>query len=54
MCVPAVENFTQVEYVDNASVSVLWSGPDVMYFLEIDVDPLTGMTRTLFNKCVCT
>ena len=50
MCVPGVDDFTQVEYVDSASVSVLWSGPDVMYFLETDVDPLTGMI--LFGYCI--
>ena len=40
VCVP---DFTQVEYVNDASVSVLWSGPDVLYNLETDVDPLTGI-----------
>ena len=43
VCVPGVNDFVQVEYVNNASVSVLWSGPGVMYSLETDVDPLTGM-----------
>ena len=52
MCVPGVNDFVQVEYVNNASVSVLWSGPDVMYSLENDVDPLTGMICTLHNN-VC-
>ena len=42
MCVPGVNDFVQVEYVNDASVSVLWSGPDVTYYLEPDVDPLTG------------
>ena len=49
VCVPGVNDFVQVEYVNNASVSVLWSGPDVMYNLESDVDPLTGMIRALHN-----
>ena len=43
VCVPGVDDFTQVTYVNDASVSVLWSGPDVMYSLETDVDPLTGI-----------
>ena len=52
VCVSAVDDFTQVEYVDNASVRVLWSGPDVMYNLETDVDPLNGMTCILLIKCM--
>ena len=52
MCVPGVNDFVQVEYVNNASVNVLWSGPDVTYNLETDVDPLTGTIYTLHNK-VC-
>ena len=43
VCVPGVNDFVQVEYVNNASVSVLWSGPGVIYYLETEVDPLTGM-----------
>ena len=54
LCVPRVDDFTQVTYINDASMSVLWTGPDIVYNLETDVDPLTGMTRTLFNKCVCT
>ena len=53
VCVPGVNDFVQVEYVNNASVSVLWSGPDVTYYLETDVDPLTGTICTLHNN-VCT
>ena len=34
MCVPRVNDFEEVEYVDNARVSVLWTGPNVMYNLE--------------------
>ena len=47
MCVPAVDDFTQVEYVDDASVSVLWSGSGVTYYLETEVDLLTG------TICIC-
>ena len=43
VCMPGVNDFTQVEYVNNASVSVLWTGPNVMYYLETDVDALTSM-----------
>ena len=43
VCVPGVNDFVQVEYVNNASASVLWSGPDVLYSLETETDPLTGM-----------
>ena len=50
VCVLGIDDFTQVEYVDNASVNVLWSGPDVMYSLETDVDPLNGMVCTLHNN----
>ena len=50
VCVSGVNDFVQVEYVNNASVSVLWSGPDVMYSLETDVDPLTGMICTFHNN----
>ena len=50
VCIPGMNDFVQVGYVNNASVSVLWSGPDVMYNLETDVDPLTGMICTLHNN----
>ena len=53
VCVPAVDDFIQVTYVNDASVSVLWSGLDVKYNLETDVDPLTGMICTL-RKCIYT
>ena len=43
VCVPGVNDFVQVEYVNNASVSVVWSGPDVTYSLETEADPPTGM-----------
>ena len=52
VCIPGVNDFVQVEYVNNASVRVLWSGPDVTYYLETDVEPLTGMICTLHNN-VC-
>ena len=44
MCIARVDDFTQVDYVNNASVSVLWTGPNVKYYLESDheVIPLTG------------
>ena len=50
VCMPGVNDFTQVEYVNDSSVSVLWTGPNVMYYLETDVDPLTGM---IYIHCNC-
>ena len=43
MCIAGVDDFIQVDYVNNASVSVLWTGPNVMYYLESEVEPLTCM-----------
>ena len=43
VCMAGVDDFTQVDYVNNASVSVLWTGPNVMYYLESDADPLICM-----------
>ena len=52
VCVLKVNDFTQVTYND-ASVSVLWNGPNVMYSLETDVDPLTGiLVHYLINVCM--
>ena len=51
MCVPRVNDFEEVEYVDNATVSVLWTGPNVMYNLETIVDPLTGKIYLLYYVC---
>ena len=51
VCLPAVDDFTQVEYVDNASVSVLWTGSDVMYYLETEVDLLIGMICICIYRC---
>ena len=48
MCVPKVNDFEEIEYVDNANVSVLWTGPNVMYNLETIVDPLTGKIYLLY------
>ena len=50
MCVPRVNGFGQVEYVNSASVSVLWSGPDVTYYLETEADPLTGIICIFHNN----
>ena len=53
MCVLGENDFTQVTYVNNASVSVLWNGPNVMYSLETDADPLTGiLVHYLINVCI--
>ena len=45
VCVPRENDFKEVEYVDNACVSVLWTGPNVTYNLETEVDPLTGIMQ---------
>ena len=50
VCVPGVNSFVQVEYDNSASVSVLWSGPDVIYYLETEADPLTGMICIFHNN----
>ena len=47
VCVLGERDFTQVDYMKDASVSVLWSGPDIMYSLETGIDPLNGITCTL-------
>ena len=49
VCMPGVNDFTQVEYVNDSSVSVLWTGPDVTYYLETAMDPLTGMYFYMFS-----
>ena len=46
MCVLR-DDFKELVYLDNANLSVLWTGPDVMYNLETAVDPLTGKIYTL-------
>ena len=43
LCVPGVNDFMSVSYVNDSSVSVLWMGPDVMYYLETEIVPVTGM-----------
>ena len=47
MCILETDDFEQVEYVNDASVSVVWTGPNVMYNLENEVDPLTGNIHAL-------
>ena len=44
VCITGENDFVQlqIEYVNNASVSVLWTGPNVMYFMEAEVDSLIG------------
>ena len=50
VCVPEVNDFEEIEYVNNASVSVLWTGPNVMYNLEMEIDPLTG--KVYIYNCI--
>ena len=42
VCITQENDFVQVEYVNDTSVSVLWTGPNVTYFMEAEVDSLTG------------
>ena len=42
VCVPVASDFSGVDYVSNASVIIRWTGPDVVYDLETDVDRLNG------------
>ena len=54
MCIAGVDDFTQIDYVNNASVSVLWTGLNVMYYLESDVDPLICMySYVLVISIIC-
>ena len=32
-----------VSHVNDSSVSVLWMGPNVMYYLDTEIVPVTGM-----------
>ena len=43
VCVPGVNNFMSVSYVNDSSVSVLWMGSNVMYYLDTEIVPVTGM-----------
>jgi len=49
VCVPEVNDFEEIEFVNNASVSILWTGPNVMYNLEMEVDPLIGKLNTYIS-----
>ena len=50
VCITRENDFVQVEYVNDSSVSVLWTGPDVRYYLETEVAPVTGML--MYYKCM--
>ena len=47
MCVPRENDLKELWYVDNANVSVLWTGPNVTYKLETEIDPLAGKVYAL-------
>ena len=57
VCTSGVNDFVQVDYVNNARVGVLWIGPesqDVRYILETEVNPLTGIhVYTLEASFIC-
>jgi len=43
VCMPGVNDFRQFGYINTSNVHVLWTGPNVEYYLETEIDPLTGM-----------
>ena len=53
VCVSRMDDFEQAEYVSDASVSVVWTGPNVMYNLETEVDPLTGKILLCMYMHLC-
>ena len=42
VCVPVASDFSGVDYVSNGSVIIRWTGPDVLYDLETEIDHLNG------------
>ncbi|XP_065900625.1 plexin-B-like isoform X3 [Dysidea avara] len=40
VCVPVASDFSGVDYVSNGSVIIRWTGPDVLYDLETEIDHL--------------
>jgi len=54
VCMPGVNDFRQLRYINTSNVRVLWTGPNVEYYLETEIDPLTGMIYTLqLLLCTC-
>ena len=41
-CILVANDFSGVDYVSNGSVIIRWTGPDVVYDLETEVDRLNG------------
>ena len=41
-CIPSANNFSNFEYVNDGMVVVRWTGPNVVYDLENEVDRLNG------------
>ena len=54
VCITRENDFMQVVYVNDASVSVLWIGPDVRYYLETEVAPITSMLMYYNCTYACT
>ena len=53
VCIPGMNDLAQLDYVNDASVSVLWTGPNVRYYLETEVDPLTGIIYMIYaSQCM--
>jgi len=47
-CLSNTSNFTGVEYVNDSVVIIRWTGPDVVYDLETEVDRLNGKVILLY------
>ena len=53
VCIPGVNEFRQLRYINTSNVHVLWTGSNVEYYLETEIDPLTGMIYTI-QLILCT
>jgi len=53
VCMLGVNDFRQLGYNNTSNVHVLWTGPNVEYYLETEIDPLTGRIYTL-QLLLCT
>jgi len=47
VCMPGVNDFRKLRYINISNVRVLWTGPSVEYYLETELNLLTGMIYTL-------
>jgi len=42
VCIPNASNFSSIDYINDGSVIVMWTGPDLMYNLNMEVNHLNG------------